>query len=400
MTNQVLIVDDDKFIQKVLTKFLRDDYSISIVNNGEEALAHVKTNKPSIILLDVEMPGQNGYEVCDALKQNPDTKDIPVIFLSSKSSMRERMLGFEVGGDDYLVKPCSQELLLAKLSKLSEYIEQRNKLKTDIQHATNTTLEAMSSSAELGKIVRLIKRSYQISSIDKLASELNQILRELDLHAGVMFVYQGNNHFYSTHEEIVVPLEQELIAMMHEGNRIIDFGCRTQINFPRVALLMKNMPLEDRNRYGRIKDSMPFLLEAIDAKLKILSAEHAFKKQNEALEKVVYAVQITIKNVSHLFNFNQKDATAVMSQLNLDLSLQLNNLGLEEDQENFILDRVEQSSEELRAIMKKGGHIEESLEKVAILLDKINKDQNRIINESLSSKTEDIEDNSDDIELF
>jgi len=400
MPNSILIVDDDKFIQKVLTKFLQDDYKIDIVNNGEEALEYVKTKKPSIILLDVEMPGQNGYEVCDTLKQNPDTKGIPVIFLSGKSSIRERMLGFEVGGDDYLVKPCSKELLLAKLAILSEYIEQHDQLKTNITQATKTTLEAMSSSAELGKIVRFIKRSYQISTIDNLASELNQVLRELDLNTSVMFIHQNTHHFYSTHKEIVAPLEQELITMMHEGNRITDFGCRTQINYPQVSLLIKNMPLEDRNRYGRIKDGIPFLLEAIDAKLKIISAEQAFKKQNEALSKVVGAVQTTLGNVSHLFSNNQKDVSNVMTQLNVDLSLQLNNLGLEEDQEKFILDRVEESSEKLRETMTKGGNIQASLEKVATLLEKINKDQHRIINESLSSEVVEEEDNSDDIELF
>ncbi|BCE02327.1 response regulator [Marinicellulosiphila megalodicopiae] len=400
MPNKILIVDDDKFIQNVLTKYLNDSYSIAVAGDGGQAYEQIKQTKPDIILLDVEMPGQNGYEVCDTLKQNPDTKDIPVIFLSSKSSMRERILGFEVGGDDYLVKPCSKEFLLAKLAKISEYIHHHSELKTDIVEATKTTLEAMSSSANLGKIVRFIKRTFQISSIDMLALELNQLLQELGLNASVMFNHKNTHHFYSNQTDIVAPLEKELIGMMHAGNRIIDFGCRTQINYPRVSLLIKNMPLDDRNKYGRIKDEIPFLLEAIDAKLKIISAEQAFKKQNEALGKVVSAVQITLNKASELFIQNQQDLANVMSKLNIDLSTQFNSLGLEEDQEKVILDRVEISSEALSETMKQGGCIQESLQKVAILLERINKDQHKIINENLCIQIEEQETPSDDIELF
>lgn len=117
---KILIVDDDKFIQKVLNRFLKAEYEIKSAFNGDEALGSAYEWHPDIILLDVEMPGRSGYDVCDTLKRNALTRDTPVIFLSSNGSIRERMLGYEVGADDYLVKPCENDELLMKMKIISQ----------------------------------------------------------------------------------------------------------------------------------------------------------------------------------------------------------------------------------------------------------------------------------------
>jgi len=118
--DKVLIIDDDRFIQNTLKKSLFQSCEVRTADDGKAGQFLATTWNPDVILLDVEMPGQNGYEVCDELKRGEKTGEIPVVFLSSHSSTREKMLGFEVGGDDYLVKPCSKELLIAKIHILSE----------------------------------------------------------------------------------------------------------------------------------------------------------------------------------------------------------------------------------------------------------------------------------------
>ncbi len=80
----ILAIDDDKFIQKVITKSLTSSsMSVRTANDGEPGIVAAINNKPDIILLDVEMPGINGYEVCDRLRNINETKDIPIVFLSS-----------------------------------------------------------------------------------------------------------------------------------------------------------------------------------------------------------------------------------------------------------------------------------------------------------------------------
>jgi DNA-binding response OmpR family regulator len=143
---RILVIDDDKFIQKVLVKSLRDDYDTEVASSGEQGIALAQRYKPHVILLDVEMPGQNGYEVCDSLKHEAVTCDIPVVFLSSHSSLRERMLGYEVGGQDYLVKPFELEELRAKLGKITGAQAENLSLRSSAASAQNTAMEAMTSS--------------------------------------------------------------------------------------------------------------------------------------------------------------------------------------------------------------------------------------------------------------
>jgi putative two-component system response regulator len=107
----ILIVDDEPQNLELLNRILQADYPLVFAKSGEKALKAATKHHPSLILLDVEMPGLNGYEVCDILKNNPKTADIPVIFITSNFQMREEMRGFEVGAADYIIKPVIPEIV-------------------------------------------------------------------------------------------------------------------------------------------------------------------------------------------------------------------------------------------------------------------------------------------------
>ncbi|MBF0302642.1 MAG: PleD family two-component system response regulator [Desulfamplus sp.] len=104
--SSILIVDDEPYNLKILNELLRTDYSIRVATNGERALEIVMSdNPPDLVLLDVIMPGIDGYEVCQRLKADTNTHDIPVIFITSKTDERDEIRGFETGAVDYVTKP-------------------------------------------------------------------------------------------------------------------------------------------------------------------------------------------------------------------------------------------------------------------------------------------------------
>jgi phosphoserine phosphatase RsbU/P len=102
---RVLVVDDVKANVDILVQALREDYKLSIALNGEGALRGAEKNPPDLILLDIMMPGLDGYEVCRRLRARPETREVPVMFLSSLEEVQSKTLGFEAGGNDYLTKP-------------------------------------------------------------------------------------------------------------------------------------------------------------------------------------------------------------------------------------------------------------------------------------------------------
>jgi sigma-B regulation protein RsbU (phosphoserine phosphatase) len=103
--SRILIVDDVKANIDVLVNALRGDYKLSVALDGSAALRSVEKNPPDLVLLDIVMPDLDGYEVCSRLRAREQTREVPVMFLSSLDDVTEKARGFEVGGNDYLTKP-------------------------------------------------------------------------------------------------------------------------------------------------------------------------------------------------------------------------------------------------------------------------------------------------------
>jgi serine/threonine protein kinase/AmiR/NasT family two-component response regulator len=130
----VFIVDDNPNNLNLLTRILRDaGYQVRMANSGKRALVAVQQNPPHLILLDINMPEMDGYAVCRALKQDPRTESIPVIFLSALDEVDEKLNGFRAGGVDYITKPFHAEEVLARvesqvqLFRLRSLLEERNR---------------------------------------------------------------------------------------------------------------------------------------------------------------------------------------------------------------------------------------------------------------------------------
>jgi serine phosphatase RsbU (regulator of sigma subunit) len=125
----ILVVDDTPLNISVITGALKDTYRTKVATNGAKALAIAAADeKPDLILLDVMMPEMDGYEVCRRLKQNPTTRDIPVIFLTAQTEAEDETRGFEVGAVDYVHKPFSPAVMKARVHTHLVLRETREKL--------------------------------------------------------------------------------------------------------------------------------------------------------------------------------------------------------------------------------------------------------------------------------
>lgn len=113
--NRVLIVDDEPGNIKILSNVLADDYVLSVATNGKQALEITRVQSPDIVLLDMVMPEMDGIEVCRAIKENPDTAEIPVIFVTSMSDSLNEERGLEAGAVDYISKPISPPIVKARV---------------------------------------------------------------------------------------------------------------------------------------------------------------------------------------------------------------------------------------------------------------------------------------------
>lgn len=122
----ILVVDDVESNIDILVGILGDDYDVSVAMDGESALEAVDDDPPDLILLDIMMPGMDGYEVCRRLKANPETQKIPVIFVTAKTDVADETRGFELGAVDYITKPISPPIVQERVkTHLALYDQQR-----------------------------------------------------------------------------------------------------------------------------------------------------------------------------------------------------------------------------------------------------------------------------------
>ncbi len=113
---RVLVIEDEPDVAELMRYNLaKDGYEVQVVANGLDGLTHARVFRPDIILLDLMLPQLNGWEVCRRLKQDPDTRSVPVIMVTGRVEEGDKVLGLEIGADDYVTKPFSPRELLARI---------------------------------------------------------------------------------------------------------------------------------------------------------------------------------------------------------------------------------------------------------------------------------------------
>jgi two-component system alkaline phosphatase synthesis response regulator PhoP len=114
---KILIVDDEVGIRLMVVRMLGEDYTVLEAADGEEAVTLTRLHKPSLVFMDILMPGKDGYSACHEIKTDPETRSIPVVMVSAIGHKLNERLSAEVGADGYITKPFSVEKLLEAIAK-------------------------------------------------------------------------------------------------------------------------------------------------------------------------------------------------------------------------------------------------------------------------------------------
>jgi len=231
--NTILVVDDTVENLSLMAAILKDDYKVKVANNGEKAIAITNlVPQPDLILLDIMMPEMDGYEVCKRIKKDPKTRDIPVIFLTALSEMDAEKRGLELGAVDYITKPISPIILLAR-------VKNHLKLKSsaDFLRDQNSFLEA-----------EVERRTHQIRAVQEVTIlALASLAETRDNDTG--------NHLKRT-QEYIRSLALKLITHDHFAAGLSDTY---------LTMIIKSAPLHDIGKVG-IPDSILLKPAPLDQK--------------------------------------------------------------------------------------------------------------------------------------
>jgi PAS domain S-box-containing protein len=232
----ILVVDDESESRALLTTILTaEGYEVRPADRGELALASVAAARPELILLDIRMPGMDGFEVCRRLKQRAETRDIPLMFISASGSLQERVEGFKLGAVDYVTKPFQRDELMARVRTHLEL----GRLRTNLEHqVAERTAELRESEERFRTMADAAPVLIWVSSPDKMRTFCNR--RWLEFTGRTIEEELGNGwaagvhpddleHCYSVHSSSFdsrkdFQMEYQLRAADGTYRRVLDTG--------------------------------------------------------------------------------------------------------------------------------------------------------------------------------
>ncbi|MCQ8878926.1 response regulator [Pseudoalteromonas shioyasakiensis] len=371
---RILAVDDEPFNLEIIEEILEDlPFELQVANGGPECLSMVEEFAPQVILLDVSMPKMNGYEVCKHLKANPNTANTIVMFVSARGTVEERMEGYAVGAEDYIVKPFSQDELKAKLVHLNDVLLEKENLEQQVEDATSTAFNAMANSSEMGQIVNYIESIALIDNIKDLGQALVNCLQSFDLQSNIEFRLDPEppQHFALTGS--CSPIVIELFDMLKNKGRLHEFSHRILVNYELISMLILNMPDHDPDKHGRIRDHVCFLVSVTEQQLRAILTRQQLELQQAKFSDVVAMLHKKFQGLIDLLDKNRINNEAVFKRLQEELEERIPSMGLDEDQEVFIYQKVDQTIQNSVAR-------EESVKGVKAAFKEIEKDLSLLVN--------------------
>lgn len=223
---KILVVDDQPANLKLLLCFLKqNNFKVHIAENGTRALQVLKNHQPNLILLDVMMPGMDGFETCRHIKSSPKTASIPVIFMTALDSVDDKVAGFNAGGVDYITKPFQQIEVLARITTHIVLRKQKQQLEK-VQRELITQKKLLEEISITDELTGLHNRRYLNSVLEhefqrsaRHSSELTCLLFDLD-----HFKQVNDNYGHEFGDNVLRAFGNILKTSLRKGDFAFRFG--------------------------------------------------------------------------------------------------------------------------------------------------------------------------------
>lgn len=353
---RVCVVDDEPMVLELTEAVLGDYCTVESFNSAGACLDRVAVQAPDMFLLDVRMPGMDGYALCRALKDCPETADIPVTFVSGFDTIEARLAGYEAGGEDFIVKPFAPSELLRKIEVAKRIGAEKKQLRDTAGYAQRTAFSAMTSMGELGIVLEFLRKSFACNDSQALAHAILAALEQYGLQGAVQVRLGSASHSFSAAGSDL-PLETAILNHVRNQGRIFEFKTRSVYNYGGITVLVKNMPLDDSDRCGRIRDNLAILAEGADARRQAIEAEMATHRAREG-------INAALDRLRQRHQEAQCASAQLMVQIQEGLMKSFVSLGLTERQENEMVDFIRDQFERLRACTETGSEISVELEQL------------------------------------
>ncbi len=371
----LFVVDDNLSTRRVLQAMLAKDYSVEAFESGAACIERLKEKIPALFLLDVAMPDMDGYELCQHIKQQNATREVPVIFISGYDDLEARLRGYEVGGRDFIVKPYKPAELLQRVSAACTAVAERINEAGLAAESLKKATQALTQIDELSVLVKFLSVLNTCRTPRELAAAVLALLKAFHLDGGLQ-IRQGDSPLTIGHQGEDQPLEIAVFSRIRDMGPLVQFKTHAAFNFARISVAATNMPLDDAERCERLRGHLTLAAQTVNAKLQADAAAGgggvAEPSQGARIPgdlmtlfmSTAGEVGVSLANLGKA----RSEASVALSEMMHELDEAYVYLGLSEDQEKRIKAIVGHGGEELTSAFAFGDQATKKLENMVARL--------------------------------
>jgi CheY-like chemotaxis protein len=337
----VFIVDDDKTIRLLLTSILSGKYTVEAFDSSESCLIRLAEKRPDLILMDVGLPGMDGYALCRQIKTTPESASIPVVFLSGHADPEDVLNGYEAGGQDYIAKPFDIMELYRKIENLQRIEQTKKALSGKAQASDELATLVLANLDAYAVLIQFLRKLNSCTTLDELVEVVLAMIDGFGLEGSAQIRMRNLDKTFS-HAGENWPLEIAVINHVRSLDRIFQFSNRAAFNFSRITLLITNMPVDDADLNGRLRDNLAIAVESADAKLAAFQSFADNISLRDEINKLLLAVGDTVEAHNQQYNHARYKGTIYTNTFLDEMLATFTHLALSDQQEELTMSLVKQ----------------------------------------------------------
>lgn len=338
-----------------IKQWLEPQYQCLLSKPGEE----LDVNEPlALILIDARtLTNDDVTAICRQLRQVHD--QVPLVVIVNHDELALRLKLYEVGCDDCLQADALAELR-GRLDHLALNKIANDQLRLQLQQANEMAFLAMSGTSDLGVNIQFLLDCHHCNNLDELGMRLFQALRNYSLNCSL----QLRSRFDVKNMEangMAKAMESSLLEACKDEGRYVDFGRRSIMNYGRVSILVKNMPVDDDHKYGAIKDNVFSLLQGADARIDALDNQRSLQLEGHLIREMALQMRRLVDEVDESQLKVMRDIADVVENFSEQVESSMHVLGMDEQQERRLEAISEYAVEETNRIFHEGLTMDQGL---------------------------------------
>ena len=356
----IFVVDDVEAGRRIIESMFGHIFNVESFASGEACLERMAQQLPDLFLLDVDMPGMDGYTLCRQIKGQFSSSSVPVIFISGLDDLESQLSGYDAGGDDFITKPFRFTELKHKVDVLRGIAEEKSTMQHQLDDSELLASLVLSNLDEYAALIKFLRSLNACEGFHEVADAILFMLKAYHLEGAVQFRLPGGEMTIN-HSGEVRPLEASIINQVRSLGTIAEFRNRAAFNFERVSVLVNNMPVKDPDLCGRLRDHLAIAVETVDAKLLALQTHQDNAETKREIAALLQELGSTMHAFSEKYEAARYRGSETTRLLQTDLDTSFAKLGMLEEHEQSIKDIVQARADELVNIFDFGATTEHTL---------------------------------------